>query len=106
MPAAKSVRATLAGEAQVLASHLPNWKVLCVVSTTESYSNAREALDDLQRAEASPYVDYPPTPRWYPPLVGLWAGALVMAIDMLIRTTWIGCLAIAGLVVVQATFLS
>lgn len=37
------------------------------------------ALREADRAEAAPWVDYPPTPRWYPPAVGVWAGLLTVA---------------------------
>ncbi|GEL21900.1 hypothetical protein PSU4_08540 [Pseudonocardia sulfidoxydans NBRC 16205] len=39
----------------------------------------RVALDELERAEAAPYVNYPATPWWHFPLMGLWAGAMVGA---------------------------
>jgi hypothetical protein len=38
-------------------------------------SDQREELRRLERAEAAPYVAYPPTPRWYVPATGLWAAA-------------------------------
>ncbi|MEO5710905.1 MAG: hypothetical protein ABIQ59_13930 [Nocardioidaceae bacterium] len=49
----------------------------------ESFSDPRQDLADAERAAAAPYVDYPPTPVWYPPAVGVWAGALVavMGVD-------------------------
>ncbi|GGO72101.1 hypothetical protein [Nocardioides deserti] len=31
-----------------------------------------ELLRELERAEAAPYVDYPPTPWWYYPAAGAW----------------------------------
>ncbi|WP_122817498.1 hypothetical protein [Nocardioides pantholopis] len=30
-----------------------------------------------ERAEAAPYIDYPPTPAWYYPVGGAWAAAYV-----------------------------
>jgi hypothetical protein len=39
----------------------------------------RAALREADRAEAVPWTDYPPTPRWYPPAVGLWAALLTLA---------------------------
>lgn len=39
-------------------------------------SDSSELLRDAERAEAAPFVDYPPTPWWYPPLAGLWFGAV------------------------------
>ncbi len=50
---------------------------MSMVSDMESYSDPRQDLADAERAAAAPYVDYPPTPAWYPPAVGVWAGALV-----------------------------
>ncbi|WP_350281355.1 hypothetical protein [Kribbella sp. HUAS MG21] len=40
-------------------------------------SDAQEQLRIIERAEAAPYVSYPKTPWWYPPVVGLWMGALI-----------------------------
>ncbi|SFB70735.1 hypothetical protein SAMN04487968_10159 [Nocardioides terrae] len=39
----------------------------------------RRALRDADRAEAAPWTDYPPTPRWYPPAVGVWAALVTLA---------------------------
>lgn len=39
------------------------------LSTMES-DEARELLKVAERAEAAPYLDYPPTPWWYYPVVG------------------------------------
>jgi hypothetical protein len=36
-----------------------------------------EQLRVIARGEAAPYVHFPPTPRWYFPAAGVWAGALV-----------------------------
>ncbi|MDN4159996.1 hypothetical protein [Nocardioides abyssi] len=35
-----------------------------------------DLLRDLERAEAAPYVDYPPTPGWYFPAAGAWFAGL------------------------------
>lgn len=32
----------------------------------------QDLLRELERAEAAPYVDYPPTPAWYFPAAGAW----------------------------------
>lgn len=76
-----------------------------MVADVESYLDARTALDEMERAEASPYVDYPPTPAWYAPSVGLFAGALVCGIAVLISSVWLGCMVIGGLVVLEGAFL-
>ncbi|MFD3403534.1 hypothetical protein ACFWUU_22815 [Kribbella sp. NPDC058693] len=40
-------------------------------------SDAEEQLRIIERAEAAPYVSYPETPWWYPPVVGLWVAGLI-----------------------------
>ncbi|MGY4768082.1 hypothetical protein ACXC9Q_14310 [Kribbella sp. CWNU-51] len=42
-------------------------------------SDAEELSRVLERAEATPYVNYPKTPGWYSPAVGLWMAALIGA---------------------------
>jgi hypothetical protein len=65
---------------------LPIWKVFDMVSSMETdpdtRTNANAALTAAERAAAAPYIDYPPTPRWYPPAVGAWAAALVLTIGV------------------------
>ncbi|WP_121253815.1 hypothetical protein [Nocardioides ferulae] len=34
--------------------------------------NTPDELRSIERAEAAPFVDYPPTPRWYYPAAGAW----------------------------------
>ena len=46
-----------------------------MLSCMESIEEIREQQRVAERAAAAPYVDYPPTPLWYPPLMGLWAFA-------------------------------
>jgi hypothetical protein len=55
---------------------------MSMVSGMES-SSARQDLAAAERAAAAPYVDYPATPRWYPPVLGAWTAALVAALTML-----------------------
>ena len=45
----------------------------------ESVHEARSALAIAERAGAAPYVDYPPTPRWYPFAVGGWGALMALA---------------------------
>ncbi|MEZ0577877.1 hypothetical protein [Nocardioides sp. MH1] len=45
----------------------------------ESNADAADALRQAERAAAAPYIDYPPTPAWYPPATGLWAAAFCLA---------------------------
>jgi hypothetical protein len=55
---------------------LQKWKAILKLSTVES-EQARELLAVAERAEAAPYLDYPPTPWWYYPAVGAWAAAMI-----------------------------
>jgi hypothetical protein len=41
-----------------------------------------EAQRTAERAEAAPYVDYPPTPRWYYPACGAWVAAYVALLGL------------------------
>lgn len=41
-----------------------------------------EAQRTLERAEAAPYVDYPPTPWWYYPAFGAWSAAYVALLGL------------------------
>ncbi|MEV6969886.1 hypothetical protein AB0M47_32705 [Hamadaea sp. NPDC051192] len=34
-------------------------------------------LQAVERGEAAPYISYPPTPRWYAPVIGAWAAAFI-----------------------------
>lgn len=63
----------------------------------------RQVLREADRAEAAPWTDYPPTPRWYPPATGLWAAAVTLAVGVLDDAA--RALAIAALVVVECAFL-
>ncbi len=42
-------------------------------------SDAEEQLRIIERAEAAPYIRYPKTPWWYPPLGGLWVACMIGA---------------------------
>lgn len=67
-------------------------------------SEIRAALRDADRAEAAPWVVYPPTPRWYPPATGVWAAALVLVLGGLDGMAH--KLGLAGLVAVELGFLA
>lgn len=62
---------------------MPQWKVIVQVAIMESDRDPRAFLTDAERAAAAPYIDYPPTPKWYPPAVGAWAAAMVLALSAL-----------------------
>jgi hypothetical protein len=66
--------------ASVLREHLPIRKALAILSDMESDQDIARALRQADRAAAAPYIDYPPTPRWYPPATGLWAGCFCLAL--------------------------
>jgi hypothetical protein len=75
-----------------------------MVSVMESFSDPRQDLADAERAAAAPYVDYPKTPAWYPPAVGIWAAALVAIIgvdDHTVRSA-----GLVGLIVLEVLFLA
>lgn len=42
----------------------------------ESYE-VTEQLAAVERGAAAPYVDFPPTPWWSPPVVGAWVAAFI-----------------------------
>lgn len=63
----------------------------------------RQALREAARAEAAPWTDYPPTPRWYPPATGLWAAGLAATFGGLDHAT--RSLAILALVILEAAFI-
>jgi hypothetical protein len=57
---------------------MPTWKLIAILSNMESYAEARSALAVAERAGAAPYIDYPPTPKWYPAAVGAWLAAVIL----------------------------
>ena len=69
----------------------------------ESNETARELLREADRAEAAPWVDFPPTPAWYPASVGVWGAALTLALGVL-DGMW-GALATLALVLLEVAFL-
>jgi hypothetical protein len=50
-----------------------------MLSVMESNADVARALRQADRAAAAPYIDYPPTPGWYPGATGLWAAAFCLA---------------------------
>lgn len=66
----------------------------------------RMAQKMAERAEAAPYVDYPPTPKWYPPSVGVWAAALVLLIAQREDHQVLTVIGILALVAIEGAFLS
>jgi hypothetical protein len=45
----------------------------------ESNQDLAHVLRGADRAAAAPYIDYPPTPAWYPPATGVWAACFCLA---------------------------
>ena len=63
----------------------------------------RAALREADLAEAAPWTDYPPTPRWYPPATGLWAALLTLTIGLL--HGMVAALALLALMAAELGFL-
>lgn len=75
-----------------------------MLSNMESNRDAAESLRQADRAAAAPYVDYPPTPRWYPLATGLWAAVFCLAMALPDDRPLRG-LAMVGLAVVEGAFI-
>jgi hypothetical protein len=73
-----------------------------MVSNMES-NEIRDALRAADRAEAAPWIDYPPTPRWYPVATGVWAASLVLAFQ--IDQSFLRAMVVLALVGVELAFL-
>ena len=69
-------------------------------------SDAEEQLRIIERAEAAPYVSYPRTPWWYPPVAGLWFAALIGAFSIWRENTVLFVGWVAVLLVLEFTFLA
>jgi hypothetical protein len=72
------------------------------MESDEAVEQLRQSLRDADRAEAAPWTDYPPTPRWYPPAVGAWAALLTLAFTGL--DDGLRWLALAGLIGAELAF--
>ena len=75
-----------------------------MLSTMESSPDHRQDLAAAERAAAAPYVDYPPTPTWYPSAVGAWSAALLAALTLLDRHPVLRVVALVSLVAVEGAF--
>ncbi|WP_020390461.1 hypothetical protein [Kribbella catacumbae] len=69
-------------------------------------SDAREQLQIVERAEAAPYIHYPRTPWWYPPVVGLWVAAMITAFLWWRANTALFAASVAILLVLEGAFLA
>ncbi|MFC7493508.1 MULTISPECIES: hypothetical protein [unclassified Nocardioides] len=63
----------------------------------------RRTLRKADRAEAAPWIDYPPTPRWYPFAVGTWAALLTLVLAELEDATRMA--GAVGLIAIELAFL-
>ncbi|MDF9715516.1 hypothetical protein INN71_04910 [Nocardioides sp. ChNu-153] len=67
----------------------------------------RTSLRDLERAEAAPYVDFPPTPWWYFLAVPAWAAAMTTAVHLALVedvSSWWLTLALVALALLVGAF--
>ena len=69
-------------------------------------SDAREQLQIIERAAAAPYVNYPATPWWYSPLVGLWAAAMIGAFTWWRENTALFAASLAILIALEGAFIA
>ncbi|MEV4515795.1 hypothetical protein AB0K00_43430 [Dactylosporangium sp. NPDC049525] len=66
----------------------------------------REQLALVQRAEAAPYIDYPPTPWWYSPAVGAWVAAMIGAVSWWRSDTALSLAIVTALIALEGIFLA
>jgi len=76
-----------------------------MLSDVESNQDAAESLRLADRAAAAPYIDYPPTPRWYPPATGLWAATFCLA-QAIPDTSPLRAVPMLALILVEFAFLA
>lgn len=67
-------------------------------------NEAEHLLRQTDRAAATPWTDFPPTPRWYPPAVGVWAGAMVWASTLMHSHRIVAGIGLLALVAVEFGF--
>lgn len=72
--------------------------------TPEYRQKLAAELREAERAAASPYVDYPATPRWYEPAIGLWAAAFTITFSSY-RDSLTFSLVMVGLIVIELIFI-
>lgn len=76
-----------------------------MLSDMESNRDPAESLRTADRAAAAPYIDYPPTPRWYPWVSGLWAACFCLSTAIPDDSPY-DELALVALVAVEIAFLT
>lgn len=70
----------------------------------ESESTPAQALADVERATATLWTEYPPTPWWYYPAIGAWCGGLVLTLGGLHDSPLLLLLAMAALLALGRWF--
>jgi hypothetical protein len=76
-----------------------------MVSIMETAPDPREQLAEARRAAAAPYVDYPPTPSWFPVTVGAWSAGLVVALTLLGQHPVLKAAVVVALVLAEGVFI-
>ncbi|GAA3198903.1 hypothetical protein ACFO1B_02375 [Dactylosporangium siamense] len=66
----------------------------------------REQLALVRRAEAAPYIDYPPTPWWYSPAIGAWVAGMIGAFTWWRSDAVLFVGTLAALIVLELAFLT
>jgi hypothetical protein len=79
---------------------------MLLLSGMESVHEAQAALAVSERASAAPYVDYPPTPKWYPFAAGAWCALMVLALHGLSSSTAIFAPIVVALVAIEVAFIA
>jgi hypothetical protein len=69
-------------------------------------SDAREQLRMLERAEAAPYIEYPKTPWWYSPAIGLWVAAMIGTFTWWRENAVLFTSSLAALIVLEIGFIT
>ncbi len=75
-----------------------------MVSGMETTPDPRQQLAEAERAAAAPYVDYPPTPRWYAPAVGAWSAALLAVVTTRTSHHVLAIVMLASLLAAEGAF--
>jgi hypothetical protein len=75
-----------------------------MVSTMESDPTPQQAIVEVERATATLWTAYPPTPGWYCPAVGAWCAALVLVVGGLRGSPVALVASLAGLAALSAWY--
>ncbi|MGD9959979.1 hypothetical protein [Nocardioides sp.] len=72
----------------------------------ESNSDQMAQLREADRAAAAPYLDYPPSPVWYPVATGAWFALMLLAVSALDDHRGWAIAAIVTLVAIEFAFIA